>query len=798
MAKLRDINRKVAKPERDANSYSRKTMEGSIPFTKIYPDGVLQEQVENEKTEDIYSKLFRLIDINYSVEDEQEQTSLLTKYCAALNTMGDDLTAKLIIFNRRPDKQTEEGPLLDLPRQDEEHRQILRRELNAVISDKQKLRGERKLQTEKYFLLAVRKNSKEEADQFFISAERSLAEQLNAFGSGIGKIGDVERIRLLHDIYRRGSEDNFRYDPADLRRQGLTAKDAIFPFGFSVEPKYIKIGNSFAKGMILLNFPQYVSDDFVRQLAERCTTNMLITVSMVPVDRTNALDRLDQIEKEIEKEAEKFHQKKFEKKNPNAPLPSYLRRDRVLVEELRADIMERDQNIFFMGVSMVVMADTEKELKTECDKLKSYVRANHFKLVTNDYLQEETFNHTLPYGARYLNNIWRDATTDTIAAFNPFVTKELVHENGRWMGNNRITGGVICPDVSLLENANTLIFGSSGFGKSMLEKIDILMELLGKFGDNTDFLIIDPEGEWQNIARYLYGDLFMFSAGSAMHLNPLKLTEQQYLERGDNIYAMKSEFLLTVVRMMLNMEKKDSRMESIVDRCLRKVCKKVDEPTLTDVWHELYEQEEEIAQDIALGLEIYVEGALNIFAHKNNMERKSNFTVYDTSALGKNIMAVSTFTIMESIFDIVARNFKIGRRTVIVIEEFHMFSDNEVTAEYMDKMWRRYRKYGGRVVGSTQQLEDLVKTDKGRTYIENSELVVMLRQKPHNLRLIQESYNLSASQCKFIENAPQGCGLLGFGKTYIPFEKVIDRSIAPTLYDLLTTKPEEGYGVQEK
>ena len=106
-----------------------------------------------------------------------------------------------------------------------------------------------------------------------------------------------------------------------------------------------------------------------------------------------------------------------------------------------------------------------------------------------------------------------------IAATFPFVSSDLTSDNGILYGINRHNNSLILFDRFSLENANTVMFGKSGGGKSYAAKLEILRSLM--FG--TEVIVIDPENEYQWLAETIGGSFFKISLNSENHLNPFDL-----------------------------------------------------------------------------------------------------------------------------------------------------------------------------------------------------------------------------------------------------------------------------------
>lgn len=69
---------------------------------------------------------------------------------------------------------------------------------------------------------------------------------------------------------------------------------------------------------------------------------------------------------------------------------------------------------------------------------------------------------------------------------------------------------------------------------------------------------------------------------------------------------------------------------------------------MSDFYEILMNQPEEEAKDIALSLELFVNGSLNIFNHQTNVDVDNRFTVYGIRDLGTELSPITMLVMMES------------------------------------------------------------------------------------------------------------------------------------------------------
>ena len=182
--------------------------------------------------------------------------------------------------------------------------------------------------------------------------------------------------------------------------------------------------------------------------------------------------------------------------------------------------------------------------------------------------------------------------------------------------------------------------------------------------------------------------------------------EQGYGD-GENPVVLKSEFLLSLCEQLIGSGKLSAKEKSIIDRCTAQVYHEYirnmyqgKTPTLQDFYAELLRQPESEARDVALAIELFTEGSLNTFAKPTNVNTNSRILCYDIRDLGKQLLPVGMLVVLDSVFNRVIRNRKLGKNTYIYIDEIYLLFQHEYSANFLFTLWKRVRKYGACATGS--------------------------------------------------------------------------------------------------
>ena len=211
--------------------------------------------------------------------------------------------------------------------------------------------------------------------------------------------------------------------------------------------------------------------------------------------------------------------------------------------------------------------------------------------------------------------------------------------------------------------------------------------------------------------------------------------------------------------------------------------------TLRDYYEILITQPEMEAKELALSLELFIGGSLNIFAHETNVDIDNRFLVYGIRDMGKELSAISMLVMMENIGNRIMENAKRGRATWLIIDEFHVLLDKEYSAKYLFSLWKKVRKLGGLCSGITQNVLDMLQNYTATTMLANSEFVALLRQAPTDLEKLSEVINISPEQLKFVRGAQSGTGILKHGNMVVPMDITVEKD--SPIYKLFSTNPFE-------
>ena len=748
-----------------------------IPIKNIWPDGIFK--VGNK-----FSKSFRFSDINYLVASREDKESMFLTYSELLNSLDSGATTKITINNHRMNRSDFEESILMPMKQDglDEYR----KEYNDMLLDK--ATGANGITQEKYITITVAKKDIEEARAYFARIGADLTAHFANLGSKCVPLNAVERLRILHDFYRPGDEAAFSFDMNRKARLGHDFRDYICPDSIERTADHIKLGEKYARVLFLKDYASYIKDSMFSELTE-LNRNLMLSIDVIPIPTDEAVREVERLLLGVETNITGWQRRQNQNNNFSAVVPYDMELQRKESKEFLDDLTTRDQRMMFAVVTMVITADTKEQLDLDTETVLSTARKHMCQMATLKYQQTDGLNTVLPIGTRKIN-AFRTLTTESLAVLMPFKVQEIMDKGGIYFGENAISHNLIMCNKANLLNQSAFLLGVPGSGKSFSAK-ELIAFLILNTAD--DVLVCDPENEFGALAAALGKEtatVIHMAAGGKDRLNAMYMVDG-YGE--NNPIVEKSQFIMSLVE-QIDKAGVGPQQKSIIDRCTALVyqdAERTGKPaTLCDLRNKLLEQPEEKAKEIALSLELFTTGSLDIFGHESTVDLDKRIVVFDIHGLGEQLKPTGLLVITDTILNRVTLNWKKGKRTHIFIDEFHVVFENEQSGIFFNSAWRQFRKRNGYPTAITQNVEYLLDSVQASTMLSNSEFVVMLNQAFSDRAKLSKLLNISDEQMSYVTNADAGCGLIKYGSALVPF---INRFPKDTeLYRLMTTRPGEG------
>ncbi len=747
-----------------------------IPISCIWNDGIF-------KLGGKFSKTFRFTDINYLVASREDKESMFLTYSELLNSLDSGATTKITIYNHSQNRANFEQSIL-MPMK-EDGLDEYRKEYNQMLIDK--ATGGSGIMQEKYITVSVAKKDIAEARTYFSRIGADLASHFSALGSKCVELNAADRLRILHSFYRPEDEGDFHFNAVDMAKKGHDFRDYICLDSIEKNSDYLKLGDRYCRVLFLKDYASYIKDSFVTELTD-LNRSMMLSIDVIPIPTDEAVREVENRLLGVETNITNWQRRQNQNNNFSAVVPYDMELQRKESKEFLDDLTTRDQRMMMAVLTMVLTADTKEQLDADTETVLATARKHMCQMATLKYQQLDGLNTVLPIGVRKINT-FRTLTTESLAVFMPFKVQEIQDKGGIYFGENAISHNLIMCNKENLLNQSAFLLGVPGSGKSFNAKELITFLLLNT---DDDVLICDPEGEYAPLIEAMgdLGAVIRVAAGGKDRLNAMYMVDG-YGE--NNPIVVKSQFIMSLVE-RIDQNGVGPQQKSIIDRCTAAVYQEAEQsgtvPTLTTLREKLLEQPEEKAKEIALSLELFTTGSLDIFGHRSTVDLDKRVVVFDIHGLGEQLKPIGHLVITDTMLNRVTLNWKKGKRTHVFIDEFHVMFENEFSAAFFNSAWRQFRKRNAYPTAITQNVEYLLDSVQASTMLSNSEFIVMLNQAASDREKLARLLSISSEQMSYITNADAGCGLIKYGSALVPF---INRFPQNTkLYQLMTTRPGEG------
>ena len=453
---------------------------------------------------------------------------------------------------------------------------------------------------------------------------------------------------------------------------------------------------------------------------------------------------------------------------------------------LQEQLVKGAEHFFQFGLYVTIPADSLKELNETTKEIESTL-GSLLIITKHAALQmEEGLKTTLPTGVDHLK-VTRNMDTTSLATTFPFTSSELTANEGILYGINERNGSLVIFDRFNLENANSVIFGKSGSGKSYLVKLEALRSLM--FG--TEIIIIDPEEEYNDLCQAVGGEYISFGFGSAAKINPFDLPDQQ---ENENELGFKLLSLHSLYKIMMGKLNPDE--EAILDRALVATYKakgitpdpttqNKEPPLLEDLYKTLLGVETEGARTLSNRLEKFVKGSLvGIFDQRSNVNLKNPFTVFSLKNVEGTLRPIVMFIVLDYIWTKVRADLK--KRLIIVDEAWYLMR-HEDSAQFLESIAKRARKYYLGLTTITQDVPDFLSSPYGESIITNSSIQILMKQHPAAIDRVGKTFYLSEGEKNLLLSADIGEGLFFAGENHVAIKVIA----SPEEHKLAVSSPKE-------
>ena len=736
-----------------------------------------------------YSICIEYTDVSFAKANDEEAENIFFKWLEYLHSFRED--NHISVINAGTPIKTEkykERFIFDTDSIEDSNQLQIAEELNTIITNSLGS-NEETLQTKRFVVISLKARNFLEANALFLNMFIKTEQKFKELKSKITLVSIKERLKFLYNFFNvesletRGIENIITY----AKENNMSIFDVIAPKKISMrESDFIEIDDKkFLRVLYVSKLPKSITPRFYNRLTTLEEINLITTLNISP---TNSAKMIKQVDKSLSAmETERLEKiKRAGKSNLNYEWVKDKKLETRIsnAEQLQYDLQKNNQKIFKNNFLVCISANSFEELEDQTVKVQEVAAEMLVEMKPLLWQQLEGLQNILPLGHNSLQ-FQRTLTSEATAVNVPFNSKDFNHDKSLFYGVNLVSKNAIFCDRKQLINGNGCVLATSGAGKSFNVKT-LIEQILIRY-PSDDVCIIEPQDEYSNLLKVFNGQKIFISTTSNTHINPFDLSLNYGCTDNDKSEPVKSkvEYIIAFLESIVGANALTGGQKTIIDRCTKIIFEDYEKsnfedesllPTLPDFYNMLLQQPEAEAKDLALIIERYVKGSMDLFSKKTNIDIQNRLVSFDISKLSASLQTTGYLVVLDHIQNRLARNKEIGKYTWIFIDEFHILLSNPYSAQYVANFYKTGRKLNALNTVISQQIAHLLRSEAGRDILSNSEFALILKQKTLDLPDICSIFNISQEESMYIQgDAPTGQGLVVFGSDVIPFTNKVPK-----------------------
>ncbi len=522
--------------------------------------------------------------------------------------------------------------------------------------------------------------------------------------------------------------------------QTIDIRDFIAPSSVKVTPTCVELGERFAQTFFIFSYPRYLTTGWFAPIIN-LDIPMDISFFIHPAETAKVLKQLRGKITAVQAEM----MDRNEKGLIRSPELEFAYQN---MEQLRDGLQTAQEKMFSFGLYLTVYTDDQKNFTEIETTLRSILESRLIFIKPAVYQQGDGFASTSPYGLDKLL-IHTPLNTGPLSSVFPFMSFDLSSNDGILYGINQHNNSLVLFDRFAMPSFNSVVFGTSGSGKSFLIKLEVLRALM--FG--TAVIVLDPENEYQFLAEATGGAFLDISLTSPHHINPFDLPVPREDEDPENVLRSSIINLVSLIRIMLG--GLTSEEDAIIDQALGETYTARDITANSDpkTWPEnipIMSDLESVletmdgAESLARRLKKYTSGTYgSFFNQQSNISLKKDFVVFGIREMEEELKQLAMFIIMRYIWKEITSEMK---KRIMVVDEAWWLMQTEDGASFLYGLAKRARKYWLGVTTITQDVNDFMRSEYGQPIVANSSIQILMKQSSATIDIVQKTFNLTEEE----------------------------------------------------
>lgn len=462
-------------------------------------------------------------------------------------------------------------------------------------------------------------------------------------------------------------------------------------------------------------------------------------------------------------------------------------------EYIRNKMKNQNEDLYDSCILIDVMATTYEKMKKLKGVIKTNLRGDH-DIYTGDCFARCSDAEKMILPLNYKNKVIlkkasRNFLTSSIASTYPFTQYELFDPQGVLFGINTENRSLVSVNIfntHIFNNANMMILGSSGAGKSFLE------QLLGRHmrltGIKVMYVLPMKGHEYRRGCEQLGGQYIKLAPGSKTCINifeirPENIIDESLIEGTENyirssLLTKKLRQIKTFLQLLLKNETLSIIEESKIDSYLISMYKKfgiTDDdnsiymcdgqlkkmPTFTNFYEEIKDDKKmETIQSVLLP---FINGSCQNMNGQTNVDTANKYLIFDVDSndIPESLHPAFLFIATDICYDIIKQNRT--EECVLFMDEVWKMMINDFSCKFVFELVKIVRGYGGSCVIATQDIGDFFSFENGKygkQIVNNTAIKIVLKMEYDSVKYIQGLLNLNDTEKKKITQFETGNGML--------------------------------------
>lgn len=548
--------------------------------------------------------------------------------------------------------------------------------------------------------------------------------------------------------------------PGDIYKTAtLELQDVLAPAALEIGPKSIKIAGKTSRTFFVMSYPRFLTDGWLAPIVNLDKV-FDVGIHIHPIATEKILNEFKKKVAEVQSQINDRESKGLVRD----PILDTAYQD---LEQLRDALQQAQEKIFSVGLYITIYAESDDELYKTENEIRSLLESKLVYLKPALFQQVEGFLSVAPLGDDRLQ-VHTKLNTGPVSSFFPFISSELTDNKGILYGINRHNSGLVIFDRYSLPNYNSVIFATSGAGKSYATKLEILRTMMF----DTEVIVIDPEREYEYLAEAVGGRYFNISLSSEHHINPFDVPEPLDDEDPSDVLRTHIIHLVGLFRIMLGGLSPEE--DSIIDRAITETYalkdisitsnyKGIEPPLMSDF--EMVLSSMDGSDSLLARLTKYTHGTWSGFINKpSNVDINRKLVVFSIRDMEDDLKPAAMYIITQFIWNAVRKNIK--KRLLVVDEAWWMMKSDD-TASFLFMIAKRGRKYFLGLATITQDVGDFIKSRYGVPIITNSSMQLLLKQSPSAIDNLQEIFRLTDEEKYLLMESSVGEGIFFAGMKHV-------------------------------